>query len=787
MAIATQFEKLMAGCKDLTLSHLRPLMDRMFENADVALLDFAEKAESNMAQNLFFEAMGEVRKKRSAIEQQFYLEVKRGFSDFPCKPEGQPQPANDDTGLGNLSLLDTEEVETSVAARNAAGKLASRIMDQIFALKQRLSIVNGGDAVEENQIPGGPAWLGCAFQHAVEQLELENKVRIVFIALFDKYVLSKVDTLFDEYNKRLIEQGILPNLRYEVRKQPGGVEIVETNTADPSDEEAAQADAEDSAGDYQAPSEVGDDVFGRICELMIGRRNRPLSPPAGSNNVTPIASGGSAVAGPASAGYSGGNVSGNAGGYAGGHAGGVAGENAGGIADGAGAAGTNGGPGLVTQIHKLQSQIQTGTTTLSSSEFIENIEIDENLISNLQCTLAEEREKIFGSVDRRKIPVADTNVIELVGMLFEYMLKEENLPNVVKALLSRLHTPLLKVAVVDRNFFTHAQHPARSLLNNMTSAGIRWVEENRIERGIFPKMKEIVDRILLDFKEDVGIFDILLKDFDKAVKDLDHRAGLVETRTTEAADGQEKLQAARQRAQQEVHTRCQGKPVPAATREFLQRIWADKLTFILLRSPQGDESGDWQAAIALADRIIQSSLPPASEEQRSTRKQSLPDFQKELRDATQTMQQANKENLIGTLFDTQTQALETVIPVSEDQAPPQQPTVADEPDQENAEQNVSLSPEQEAMLEKLKSVPFGTWFEFSEPDKPKRQAKLSWRSTVTEKFMFVDNMGVKAAIIPMHELAASMLNNSVQIVNTEKKPFVDRALKSIHRMLDRAA
>jgi hypothetical protein len=771
MAIATQFEKLMAGCQDLTLSHLRPLIDRMFENADVALLDFAEKAESNMAQTLFFEAMGEVRKKRSAIEKQLYSALKRGFSDFPCKPEDQPHSDQDGMALGDLSLLDTAEVETSVAARNAAGKLASRIMDQIFALKQRLSVVNGGDAIEEDQIPGGPAWLGCAFQHAVEQLELENKIRIVFIALFDKYVLSKVDALYTEYNKRLIERGILPNLRYEVRKQPGGVELVETGSSDPSDEQTEQADTEDNGGDYPAPSEVGDDVFGRICELMIGRRNRTLPPQGGASNVTPIASGGPAA----------GNSAG--GGYAGGGAGG----GAGGDTNGAGTAGTGNGSPLVSQIHKLQSQIQSGTTTLSSSEFIENIEIDENLIHQLQETLADEREKIFGGIDRRKIPVADTNVIELVGMLFEYMLKEENLPNVVKALLSRLHTPLLKVAVVDPTFFTNAQHAARILLNNMTSAGIRWVEDNNLERGIFPKMKDIVDRVLLDFHEDVEIFDTLLKDFNQAVKDLDHRASLVETRTTEAADGQEKLQAARHRAQQEVRTRCQGKPVPASTQEFLQRIWADKLTFILLRCQQGIESVDWQAATSLADRIIEFSLPATGEQQRSSRQQSLADFHKELRDATQTMHQANKENLLGALFDAQTRALDTVAPVSEEQAQPQQASVADEPVQEQDTQNASLSPEQEAMFEKLKTIPFGTWFEFLEPDQSRRQVKLSWRSTVTEKYMFVDHMGVKATIIPMQELADCMLDNRVRIVNTEKKPFVDRAMNAIHRMLDRAA
>jgi len=49
MAIAPQFQKLLDGCLEMEFSHLRPLVDRMFENADVALLDFAEKAENNMA------------------------------------------------------------------------------------------------------------------------------------------------------------------------------------------------------------------------------------------------------------------------------------------------------------------------------------------------------------------------------------------------------------------------------------------------------------------------------------------------------------------------------------------------------------------------------------------------------------------------------------------------------------------------------------------------------------------------------------------------------------------
>ena len=91
------------------------------------------------------------------------------------------------------------------------------------------------------------------------------------------------------------------------------------------------------------------------------------------------------------------------------------------------------------------------------------------------------------------------------------------------------------------------------------------------------------------------------------------------------------------------------------------------------------------------------------------------------------------------------------------------------------------------MIEKLKSIPFGTWFEFQKPGNPKKRAKLSWRSTVTEKFMFVDQMGVKAAVVSMYELADCMLEGTVRVATAEKRPFVDRALNAIHRMLAHAA
>jgi hypothetical protein len=760
MANAAQFRKLLDSCQEMEFSHLRPLVDRMFENADVALLDFAEKAESNMAQSLFFDAMNEVRKKRSLIEQHFYAELKRGFVEFPVKPAGGGTPAGESEAAG-LSLVDTDAVEAFVATQNAAGKLASRIMDRIFALKQRLAVVNGGDAIEENQIPGGPAWLGAAYQHAVEQLELEHKVRLVFIALFDKYVLGRADSLFDEYNKRLIQADILPNLRYEVRKQAGGIEIIEKQVDDAGD--SGQADGrndEYTAESDQTPSELGDELFGRICELMSFRRNRgaPGNGPY-SGNVSPLRRSQERGAGMQAVGTDGGNTGGSGGPAA-------------------------GGTSLVGQINSLQADLHRAGADGNSEEFIENIEVDEGLIERLQGTLADERDKIIGAVDRHNLSSADTDVIELVGMLFEYMLKDEHLPNVVKALLSLLHTPLLKVAVIDRSFFTHHGHSARKLLNDMTAAGNRWVEENHLERGIFPKMRETVDKVLLDFKEDVSLFDTLLEDFTAAVDELDKRASRVEQRTNEAANGQEKLLAARNRVQQEIRSLMQGKTVAQAASEFLQRVLADKLTFILLRSEAGDESPDWRQAVDLAARIVASTLLDDDGQHTRLTHPELEALQDEIRQATSTLQQGDKEKLLNELFD-----LQQSIVGSEDISKVSAPVavVDDEPEAQASPGPAELSDEQKAMLEKLKDIPFGTWFEFRKPGEPVKRAKLSWRSTVTEKYMFVDQMGVKAAVVCMHELARCMLDGSAQMITNEKKPFVDRALNAIHRMLDHAA
>jgi hypothetical protein len=754
MATAAKFASVLDQCREMVFSHLRPLVDQMFENADVALLDFAEKAESNMAQSLFFEAMSEVRTKHKVIEQQFFARLAQGFTDFPLSPEADAAPA-DGPEPDALALVDTDTVESLVAIQNITAKLESRITGQIFALKQRLSVVNRGNAIERSLIPGGPAWLGAAFRHAIENSKLEHRIQLVFAALFDKYVLSRAETLFDEYNRLLVAADILPNLRYKVNKQPD--RSGPGTTADGNAEQVTEPEPRTGTTtneQHQSPSELGDEVFGRICELIAGQR-RSATQESRRTGAGPVAQ-------PNTRGVPGANDPGAR------------------QRTDCGTAPVSG-DSLVGLISNVQQDVRANGTDMRNADVTRNVEVGQSVVEHLRTALAGEREQIYQGVDRRKVSGADTNVIELVGMLFEYMLEEEDLPDVVKALLSRLHTPLLKVAVMDRSFFTQQDHPARKLLDDMMAAGIRWVDEKFPERGILPRMRELVDRVLRDFSDDVGLFEEVHAQFRQAVGDLETRASRVEQRTNEAARGQEKLQSARARAHQEIAALAAGRPIAAAAVDSLQGILVDKLTFVLLRSDRGDSSDDWRSITALARRIVDSLVPPPDAAQRQMRQQELKALQRDVRKATNSVHRNDKEKLLDALFQAQQAVLDAgdtahaapvtpPSPAREDAAPTDKPTAA-----------------QQAMLDKLAGVPFGTWFEFSGPGKTTQHAKLSWRSTITQKFMFVDQMGVKAAVISIQELADAMLQGGVRIVTHSRKPFMDRALSAIHRMLDHAA
>ena len=115
----------------------------------------------------------------------------------------------------------------------------------------------------------------------------------------------------------------------------------------------------------------------------------------------------------------------------------------------------------------------------------------------------------------------DDRLINFVSLLFEYIIDDHLLPTAVRALLSRLQIPVLKLSKIDELFFRQRAHPARRLLNGLASVGMELSDET-IDRGdpVFTRMENIVDRLLTGFDDDPRIFNVVFQDFEDNVLPL---------------------------------------------------------------------------------------------------------------------------------------------------------------------------------------------------------------------------------------------------------------------------
>lgn len=223
----------------------------------------------------------------------------------------------------------------------------------------------------------------------------------------------------------------------------------------------------------------------------------------------------------------------------------------------------------------------------------------------------------------RVVAEVDNDTINLVSMLFEFILDDQSLPDSLKALIGRLQIPLLKVAVQDRSFFGTSGHPARRLLNELGSAALGWSGQDNDQRDkLYQKIEEVVHRLLNEFSDDPVIFADLLEDFVTFFRTERRRSELVEQRVRDAEEGRARTEAARQHIEQMLNQRLLGKTLPEAVVRLLQDNWSQVLLLHHLKF--GAESSQWEHSLQVMDDLIWSIGRHSSQEDAIRLRQLVP-------------------------------------------------------------------------------------------------------------------------------------------------------------------
>ncbi len=387
----------------------------------------------------------------------------------------------------------------------------------------------------------------------------------------------------------------------------------------------------------------------------------------------------------------------------------------------------------------------------------------------------------------RVIGVMDEDVINLIAMLFEFILDDRILPDSLKALIGRLQIPMLKVAVLDKSFFSRGSHPARRLLNEIASAAMGWGNRDDYQRdSLYLRIEQIVQRLLNDFVDDPAIFSELLADFLAFTADERRRSELLEQRTRDAEEGRAKAELARHRVQQELNQRLLGKLLPQVVVRLLEEAWSKVLLLTCLK--HGDGSPQWQEGLATMDDLIWSveSHDDAHAHQRLL--EVVPGLLKSLRDGltSSAFDPFATSEFFSQLEVLHVQALKRDARQPEQLAEGQQPAalvavveeivLAGHGDAPDIEPMLRLPADDPglALVDKLRP---GCWVEIQEDDDNRLRCKLTAIIQATGKYVFVNRTGMKVLEKTRMGLAVELRCGTVRLLDDAL--LFDRALDSV--------
>jgi hypothetical protein len=408
----------------------------------------------------------------------------------------------------------------------------------------------------------------------------------------------------------------------------------------------------------------------------------------------------------------------------------------------------------------------------------------------------------------RVVGQVDDDVINLVSMLFEFILDDRTLPDSLKALIGRMQIPMLKVALLDKTFFSRGSHPARRLLNEIASAALGWVEQDDAQRdSLYHRIEQVVQRLLNDFVDDPAIFSELLAEFLAYTGDERRRSELLEQRTRDAEEGRAKAELARKQVEEALNQRLLGRTLPEVVVRLLHEAWSKVLLLGCLK--HGVESAEWQAALQTMDDLIWSVESHEAPEARARLLDLVPGLLKSLREGlasaafdpfstseffsqlealhVQAFQRFRKPEPVEVLADDGVESAPLLLDLpdeaaDEDESAPAMVAVVEEivlavPGESQAQEpEVSLADDDEA-LGFVDNLRVGSWVEFQEDEEHKLRCKLAALIKPTGKYIFVNRTGMKVLEKTRMGLAVEFRRKAIRLLDDAL--LFDRALESV--------
>jgi hypothetical protein len=379
----------------------------------------------------------------------------------------------------------------------------------------------------------------------------------------------------------------------------------------------------------------------------------------------------------------------------------------------------------------------------------------------------------------------DAVLVDAVATLFDVVFDEATIPDRLKAQIARLQIPVLKAAMLDRNFFSQSNHPVRRMLDAIATLAVH-LPDNEAGNARLEAISKTVSHVLETFENDISVFDV-------AATELEAMGTQLESTLEETVDAslQQDIDQIKQSERAElapvivhdfINRALKEQPVVEAVREFVRRDWAQLLTLDYVK--EGEQGAHFNSHVETMRELIWSVQPKADMDARLMLVRILPGLLKRLREGVAEIDLPEKlaDRFFATLVILHANAVrpnaqpvplpvisaeeihELEVAAAAEEPAPATSAAAAEPAAPDVE---------DEFTQRARALNKGDWVEFHYDDGTFRWARLGWASSIKSTYLFSDQDGMNSFSISLHRLADKLRRGEAVLV--ERKSITESA------------
>ncbi len=234
----------------------------------------------------------------------------------------------------------------------------------------------------------------------------------------------------------------------------------------------------------------------------------------------------------------------------------------------------------------------------------------------------------------------DAVTVDIVATLFDFIFDDASVADPIKALVARLQIPVLKVAMLDKTFFSSKSHPARRLLDGLSRAAVRCGPQAGHDDPLYVRIAEIVDRLQNEFSQDTGLFDTLCVDLNDFLDDQEHAADARAAQAAPLVAEQERRELANL-AVDEALAGWLAMPLPSAISDLLAHEWRA----LLIRHYLAADDAAWGSAMGTVSDLVASVQPQTQAQGRKQLATWLPTLVRRIHDGLDSLKVVDDRRL----------------------------------------------------------------------------------------------------------------------------------------------